>query len=351
MYWMRMILAAAVVGLMVPFAVAQDAKKEERKTEAKPGAEGKPGEKKDAKQADRGDAKAEALLKRAYTRVHSAEADGLKKLKANASIEIDISAFGAGKQAFDGALWWKSGSPAMWQANEDGGDENPMLAMIVPIARQVFEPYLGYVTGFEAWDVRFKEAKFKLLEAEKKEGEKPAEGAAEKTDEKAEKVDIIEVTYGDKRVETFKVSKNMVVSFTKDTVIGMAEQEQKAKITFSFEYEDLGKKLRPKKVTGDTEIEMPELPGENDPKNPGAPRAGGGRDTLSGSITVEKWGKAGDHDIALELKGAVGLKSLGAEFPAAFKITEPKINDDVKDAEFPKGETPEGKTPEGDDEF
>ncbi|MBX3461467.1 MAG: hypothetical protein KF696_16090 [Planctomycetes bacterium] len=342
MHWMRMIVAAAVVGLVVPFAVAQDAKKDERKTESKP-ADGKGDAKKDAKAADRGDAKAEALLKRAYTRVHSAEADGLKKLKANASIEIDISAFGAGKQAFDGSLWWKSGSPAMWQANDDGGGENPMLAMIVPIAKQVFEPYLGYVTGFEAWDVRFKEAKFKLLEAKKEEGAKEEKAA--------DKVEVVEVTYGDGRVETFKVAKNMVQSFTKDTVIGMAEQEQKAKITFTFEYEDLGKKLRPKKVTGDTEIEMPEIPGENDPKNPGAPRAGGGRDTLSGSITVEKWGKAGDHDIALELKGAVGLKSLGAEFPAAFKITEPKINDDVKDADFPKGATPEGKTPSGDDEF
>lgn len=351
MNWMRLFVAAALVGLMVPFAVAQDAKKPDRKTESKPG-DGKSADGKDGKEAnaDRGDAKAEALLKRAYTRVHSAEADGLKKLMSAASIEIDISAFGAGKQAFEGELWWKSGAPAIWKASEEGDEGgNPMLGMIVPIAKQVFEPYLAYVTGFEAWDVRFKTASFKLLEPKKEEGKE--EGAKE--DPKAEKVDTIEVTYGDKRVETFNVSKNMVLSFTKDTVIGMAEQEQKAKITFTFEYEDLGKKLRPKKVTGDTEIEMPEIPGENDPKNPGAPRAGGGKDTLSGSITVEKWGKAGDHDIAIELKGAVSLKSLGAEFPAAFKITEPKINDAVKDEDFPKGEgtAPEGAAPGEDDEF
>jgi hypothetical protein len=335
----NLLAIVALLGFAAPIAIAQDApERDERKTEAKPA------EKTDEKagEDDSPDAnKAEKLLKRAYTRVHSAEAAGLKKLSATADIEVDASAFGFNKMQFPGQLWWKTGTRATWQSTAEEGDNRNPLSRVSDIARQLFEPYLAYVAGFEAWDVRFKDAKFELLEA--------------KEDKENGKVEQIRVTYKDKRIEQFSVGKNTVLSFTKDDKIGRGDQVQDVKVTFTFEYEDLGKQLRPKKVTGSSEIQMPEMPGDNDPENPGKPKMGGSKDILTGSIAVDKWGKAGEYDVAVELKGSVSLKSLGVEFPATLKLTEMKVNDAVKDADFPKPEGDEDgeKTPpkKEDEEF
>jgi hypothetical protein len=309
---MQLFAAAIAVCLCFVFAVAQEGG-DERKTESRDDAEA-------------GDARAERLLKRAYTRVTSAEAAGLKKLMANANIEVDLSPMGMGAMQFAGELWWESGKPAKWKSIEDegGGNRNP-LAQLSGVAQQVFEPYLAFVVGFDAWDVRFKDARFELLE--------PTE------DEEHGKRDHVKVTYKDEREEIFTVARNSVLSFTRDGEIDLAGEKQKVHVTFSFEYEDQGTKLRPKKITASTEIDVPDLPGQDDPKRPGERSAA---DTLQGSISVERWGKAGEYEIAIELKGTVGLKSLGMEFPVTLKISEPKINDEVKEAAAP-GSEPEGE--------
>jgi hypothetical protein len=308
MNWIKTLAIAASLGLLVTHAGAQDAKPgDEPATSAT---------------RDRGDAKAEKLLKRAYVRVHSAESEGLKRMHATADIDVDANNFGLGNLSFPGDLWWKTGSKAMWVSADDGGEEgnrNP-LGSVSDRARQLFEPYLAYVAGFEAWDMRFKEASFKLLEP--------------KEDKELGKIEQVEVTYGDKTVEVFAVNNNKMLSFAKDAEIKSGDLSLKAKVTFRFEYEDLGAKLRPSKVTGETDLEMPEMPGDQDPKNPGKPRIRA-TDRLTAIINVEKWGKAGDFDVALELKGAISLKSLG-EFPVTLKLSSFKINDEVKDEDFPK---------------
>ena len=329
--------ALIAAGMIVLPALAQDKKPEakpekgtEKKTES-----GKEGEGKSDAAKDRGDKKAENLLKKAYMRVHSAEADGLKKLYAEADIAVDASAFGFGEMPFPGNLYWETGGKATWSSADDEGEAgsaNP-LGNVSEIVKQLFEPYLAYVAGFEAWDSRFKVASFKLLDPAKDEAGKVIE-------------ENVEVTYEKGEIEVFQVADNKVVSFSRDAEL----QGQKAKVKISFEYEDTGKKLRPTKVTGDTELEMAGMPGQQpDPKNP-VPRGPATKERLEGSIKVKKWGKAGTFEVATELEGSIKLGGMGVEFPATLELTNIKINDDVKDEHKPKaGGTDDGKS--DDDEF
>lgn len=331
----KLLAAFAMVGLVTPFALAQDAKKDERKTDSKDEkkVEGKADEAKT--KLDRGDEKAEKFLKRAYIRVYSAEAEGLKKLHAGADIGVDASAFGMGEVPFAGDLWWKSGGRATWESADEGeeGGANP-LGNISAMAKKLFEPYLAYVTGFESWDVRFKEASFKF-------GDPIMEGEGDKAKEVAK---TVVVTYLDeKRVpETFAVAENKVLSVSYDDEVN----GQKARVTMSFSYEDKGDKLRVADITGSTEVDMSGLPGqEPDPKNP-VPR-GASKEKLEGTIKVSKYGKVGEFELALELEGSLSL--MGMKFPATLKLSDAKINDDVKDDDFPKEAETEEDT--SDDEF
>lgn len=332
----KVLAALAVVAMLTPLAIAQDAKKEgkkdERKTESKPDAEGKTEGK---GSFDRGDEKAEKFFKRAYIRVNSAEEKGLRKLTAAADIAVDASAMGAGEFPFEGNIWWKSGGKATWQAVEsEDGDANPMMGQLTNVARDVFEPYLAYVTGFEAWDIRFKEASFKF-------GDPVMEGEGDKAKEVAK---TVIVKYADeKRAEdTFVVKENKVASVEHDGTMG----GQKARLLYTFEYEDQGDKLRLTSITGSSEIDVSGMPGqEPDPKNP-VPK-GATKERLEGTIKVTKYGKAGEYEIAMELEGSVSL--MGLKFPATFTLSDAKVNDDVKDEDFP---SEDGAAEESsDDEF
>ncbi|MBE7490842.1 MAG: hypothetical protein HS108_03620 [Planctomycetes bacterium] len=340
MRFLTALCAALSLTLVAGLALAQD-KPDSKKTETKPG-ETKPGakpgagdEKKDPakKPMDRGDKKAEALLKKAWERVLSAEASGLERLKAQANISVNASAFGQGEMPFNGKLLWKKGSKAIWQSDDEGAGEgaNP-LGNVSAIARRVFEPYLAYVTGFPAWDGKFKEASFKM-------------GDPVKDDKGKVTADRVVVTFADDRVETFTVADNKVTA--------MATTEDfdgnKADMEHQYTYEDTGKKLRLSKVTASTKVDMGALPGGDDPKNPGARPSG--RESLDGSIEIKKYGKAGEYDIAIELKG--GLSFMGMEFPTKLTITEPKVNKDVTDADLKplEEEGKAGDKPKEDDEF
>lgn len=341
MRMLKIAMALAVVGMAMPMALAQDAKKEERKTESGKEGEAKPGEGKAGAKFDRGDEKAEKLLMRAYKRVYSAEEKGLKKLHSTADISVDVSAFGMGEFPFAGDLFWKSGGKATWESTDEEGDagpENP-LGNVSAIAKGLFEPYLAYVTGFEDWDVRFKEANFKFGDTVMK-----IEGEGEDAKEKEIGKTIV-VTYGDetRKPDTFSVVENKVTSISHDAEM----QGQQARVTFSFEFEDKGTFLRVTAITGSTEVDMAGMPGqEPDPKNP-VPR-GSTREELKGTIKVTKFGKAGDYELATELEG--GMSLMGMNFPAKLKLADIKINDDVKDADFPSEAAPEGEKGT-DDEF
>lgn len=331
---LKVLAAAAVVGLITPFALAQDSKKEDPPK----GNEG--GARADGDKFDRGDEKAEKFLKKPYIRVYSAEEKGLKKIHSSADITVDASAFGFGALEFAGDMWWRSGGNAIWEAAEDDtGGGNPMANMS-GIAKDLFEPYLGYVTGFESWDVRFKEASFKFGDPVM---EEEGEGDKKKAKEVAKTV-IVDYADEKRSDDTFTVADNKVTSVAFDDDV----QGQKARVTFTYEYEDQGKQLRLSSIGADTEISVEGLPGaERDPKKPGG--EGADKEKLTGKITVKKYGKVGDYDIALELEGELNMSMMGQElkFPTTLTLADAKINDDVKDEDFPKeaGEEPT------DDEF
>lgn len=342
MRFLTAICAALSLSLIAGFALAQD-KPDAKKTETKPGevkpGEAKPGagdEKKDpAKPMDRGDKKAEALLKKAWERVLSAEANGLERLKAQANISVNLSAFGQGETPFNGKLLWKKGRKAIWQSDDEGAAEgaaNP-LGNVSGVAKGVFEPYLAYVTGFPAWEGKFKEASFKM-------------GEQVKDDKGKVTADRVVVTYADEKTETFTVAENKVTALAATVDLNGS----KAEMEHQYSYEDTGKKLRLSKVAATTKVDVGGLPGQDDPKNP-VPK-GSGKESLDGSIEIKKYGKAGEYDIAIELKG--GLSFMGMEFPTKLTITEPKVNKDVTDEDLKPmdEEAKEGEEkPKEDDEF
>lgn len=335
----KLLAAIALVGLITPFALAQDTKKEERKTGSEK--EGKAGEAKSDK-FDRGDEKAEKFLKKPYIRVYSAEEKGLKKLHAGADISVDASAFGFGALEFAGDMWWRTGGNAIWEAAEDDtGGANPMGNMS-GIAKDLFEPYLGYVTGFESWDVRFKEASFKF-------GDPVMEEVGEGDKKKSKEVGkTVIVDYADEKRsdDTFTVRDNKITNVAFDGQV----QGQKSRVIFTYEYEDQGKQLRLSSVGADTEISVEGLPGqERDPKKPGGEGAAQ-KETLQGKITVKKYGKVGEFEVALELEGELKMSMMGQEltFPTTLTLADAKINDDVKDEDFPEEA---GEAPTEDDEF
>ena len=336
MRMLTVLAAVAAIGLITPFALAQDTKKsekEDRKTESK---KDEKKEDKENTKVDRGDKKAEDLFKRAYIRVYSAESKGLKKLHAGSDISVDATAMGFGEMPFEGEVFWKSGGHAIWKSTqeEDGASTNP-LGNLSDIAKGLFEPYLGYVTGFESWDVRFKKASFAF-----------GDPVMDEKDEKKEVAKTIVVTYIDseRKKETFTVAENQVKTMAHETEL----QGQKAEVTFTYTYEDKGKFLRLASVSAETEVDMSGLPGqEPDPKNP-VPK-GDTKQKLTGEIKVTKYGKVGEFELALEMEATLKFNMMGQEmsFPATLALSDSKINDDVKDEDFPE----EAKPKSDDDEF
>lgn len=329
MRMLKLFAAIAIVALIAPLTLAQDAdKKEDRKTESKDDADKTEGTK-EGDDFDRGDAEAEKLFKRAYTRVYSAEAKGLKKLHSTADIAVDLTAMGAGEMPFGGTMSWQSGGKAVWESSDEDDGSNP-LGNVSAIAKGVFEPYLAYVMGFESWDVRFEKASFQF-----------GEPVMEEEKEVAKTV-VVDFADEERPDETYAIAENKVISLSHEAEV----QGQKATATFKYEYEDKGKELRLKSVVATTEVEMAGMPGqERDPKNP-VPK-GDTKEKLEGKIEVTKYGKVGEFELAMELEGS--LSFMGMEFPTSLTLSDVKINDDVKDEELPENSKDEAGG--DDDEF
>lgn len=310
MRYLTSLSAVLALSLFGGLSLAQDTPKAEPKKEEKP-----------AKRLDRGDTKAEKLLKKAWDRVQSAETDGLERLKTNAKITVDAKAVGRGAMNFDGHLLWKKGAKAVWNAKEDpaGGANNPM-ASVAKIARALFEPYLAYVTGFASFDGKFKNVNFKMGDAVK--------------DEKGNKTgETVLVTFDDEHVETIVVAENKVVSMAREAELN----GEKTKMRFLYTYEDTGKKLRLNKVAVTTKV---------DASAEGAEKTEGddADSTIEGSIEIEKYGKAGEYEIAVELKGSLQLMAM--DFPTKLVISDAKVNKDVSDEDLKPMEPKEEKKPE-----
>lgn len=332
--WKTVIAALAIALFTAPLAIAQDAKPAgEKETESKTK------EEKSADQLKKEADKAEKLLKRAYIRVNSAEAQGLKKFRADADIVVDLSAMGMGEMPFPGALNWASGKPANWEAVEDeDAGPNPM-AGVSDIAKSLFEPYMGYVVGFAAWDSNFKDATFALAEPEVDEDGKKVADVIVVTHIKPLAEDAAKGAKPETEEITYAVSKNKLVWLKQPKEL----QGQKAVLKLSFEYEDKGKSLRLSKVSGLTAVKMEGMP--EDPKNPAkeAPTA-----EVKGSIEITKNGKVGEFEIATELKGSLSV--MGRDFPTTLTITNALVNDDVKDEEKDDAEDGEPKGDKSDDD-
>ncbi len=325
---MRVLMAAMLAGMVMVPALAQDSKEAPAKDAKKTSSE---------KKADVGDKSAMKMLKKAWERVHSAKADGLERLKADADIEADVSAMGMGELAFGGHLIWSKEKGGDWISDEDEGAEgnsNP-LGNMSGAAKGVFQQFLPYVMGFDAWDDHFKEAKFAFKEiekSEKKEGDKEAEAVKGK-------LIVVTMKKDDKEVkETYNVHEGKIVFVKRKQDF----QGQMADATVSYEYEDKGKKLRINKITVKTELDVSGMPGQNDPKNPGA---NPGPEAVESSTTISKYIKAGDTEIAAELETT--FKIMGMEIPLSLNITNPKANKEVSDDDLKELE---GESAGGSDE-
>jgi hypothetical protein len=309
---LTMLMAVLALLLVQPLTHAEDEadKADERRTETP-----------DADKA-KSDPRAKRMLERAYKRVHSAEADGLERLRAGADIEVDGASMGIGKLTFPGELSWESGKPAQWRSEEDeDGGANP-LGQLSDAVRELFEPYLGYVAGFESWDVRFKDAHFEMLEPEERDEELT--------------LDRVQVTYPDERVEVFFIARNQIMEFTRQAEV----RGQEATLVIGFEYEDLGRKLMPRKVTGTTEFEM-EMPGQEGERR-------GERDRLEGVIEVKRWSKAGEFELATEMGATIRIPAFGLSFPATLKLGNIRVNDEAEEEAKPQ---PEREREEGEEDF
>lgn len=315
----KLLAAVALVALIAPLTVAQEAeKKSDRKTEStdKPD---KSGENAEGDDFDRGDSEAEQLLKRAYRRVYSAESKGLKKLHAGSSIIVDATDMGMGELPFDGTLTWASDARAEWKSEAEGEGQNPM-GRVSDVARQLFEPYLSYVTGFADWDSRFAEASFEF-------------GDSQVDEEGNETSKTVVVTFADedKPDATFAIADNKVISVTSTATFN----EREAEVTHSYKYEDVGKHLRLSEVAASTKVDVSDLPGQGGDEKKPAPE-GAQKVSLDGKIAVTKYGQAGEFEVALELEGELGM--LGMKFPATLSLSGVKVNEEVKEEDLPDAE-------------
>lgn len=319
--------ASALLALFMfgSMAIAQDAKPEK-----------KPEEKKADEKFDRGDEKAEKELKKAYTRIISAEAKGLERFKGDAKIVIDMSSSGLPVNVPPqvGKLLWKSGKAPHFEPSGEA-EKGPGGMDTSAMTRQAFAPFMSFVFGVEAWDSRFKEANFKY-------GEVPAAERAEK-DAKKKKVYII-VKYKDTEqpAETYAIADNKVVSMAAERTL----QGQKQLVQYSFTYEDKGKELKIKEVLLSSKLTIPAgaMPGQTpDPKHPEgekkegeAEEEGEGEDQEGGvdmSVKLTEFATVGKAEVCTKLEVTIDVKigPMQMSIPASLVITNPKGNKDVSD--------------------
>ena len=276
MKFAKLLTAVLALALAGSYTLAQEKETGTKESLEKKAGEksGKEGEK--AKKFDRGDAKAEKILKKAYIRVQSAESDGLKKFVADAT--VDLSFMGQVMKV-EGSLLWKSGQGILFDVEVD--EENPMSGMLTGRVKEAFEPFMRFALGFEAWDVKFKEANFSFGKVEKKKDDKKrVEGEEAKKDDG--KVIVVKFKDKTKTSETYVVKENKVTA-VRTTI----SPDSKNLVVYKFEYKDKGKSLRIEKIETTAElegIELPEMP--EDPKNPVPKEKSDGKSSMESSIEV-----------------------------------------------------------------
>lgn len=317
--------ASALMALMLVGVVSVVAQ-EKPKGEEKPAAE----------KFDRGDEKAEKELKKAYTRIISAESKGLERFKGDGKIVIDTSSTGLPIQIppQTGKVLWKAGKPVHFEADKASGGAGPGGMDPSQIAQQAFAPFMSFVFGVEAWDSRFKEANFKY-------GEVPA---AEK-DAKKKKTYVI-VKYKDETQpsETYSIEENKVVGMAAERTL----QGQKQLVQYTFVYEDKGKELKIKEVNLSSKMTIPAgaMPGGDgapDPKKPeseeqpeGEGEGEGEGDQEGGidmSVKLTEFATIGKAEICSKMEVTIDVKMgpMQLSIPASLVITNPKGNKDVSD--------------------
>ena len=323
--------ASALLALFLfgSMAIAQDAKPEK-----------KPEEKKAEEKFDRGDEKAEKELKKAYTRIISAEAKGLERFKGDAKIVIDMSSSGLPINVPPqvGTLLWKSGKAPHFEPSGEA-EKGPGGMDTSAMTRQAFAPFMSFVFGVEAWDSRFKEANFKY-------GEVPEAEKAEKDAKKKKTYIVVKYKDTEQPAETYALAENKVVGMAAERTL----QGQKQLVQYTFVYEDKGKELKIKEVLLTSKMTIPAgaLPGaEPDPKHPEGEKKeeekkeGEGEEPapedqeggIDMSVKLTEFATVGKAEICTKLEVTIDVKAgpMQLSIPASLVITNPKGNKDVSD--------------------
>lgn len=337
--------ASALLALFMfgSMAVAQQAKPDK-----------KPEEKKAEEKFDRGDEKAEKELKKAYTRIVSAEAKGLERFKGDAKIVIDMSSSGlpVNVPPQTGKLLWRAGKAPHFEP-EGEPQKGPGGMDTSAMTRQAFAPFMSFVFGVEAWDSRFKEANFKF-------GEVPAAEKNEKDAKKKKTYVIVKYKDAEQPAETYAIADNKVVGMAAERTL----QGQKQLVQYSFTYEDKGKELKIKEVLLTSKLTIPAgaMPGqEPDPKRPEGEKKEGegeaeGEDQEGGvdmSVKLTEFATVGKAEVCTKLEVTIDVKigPMQMSIPASLVITNPKGNKDVSDDDLkPLDNAPKAADGGSDDE-
>lgn len=337
--------ASALLALFMfgSMAIAQDAKPQP-----------KPEEKKAEEKFDRGDEKAEKELKKAYTRIISAEAKGLERFKGDAKIVIDMSSSGLPINVPPqvGTLLWKSGKAPHFEPSGEA-EKGPGGMDTSAMTRQAFAPFMSFVFGVEAWDTRFKEANFKY-------GPVPEAEKAEKDAKKKKTYIVVKYKDTEQPGETYALAENKVVGMAAERTL----QGQKQLVQYTFVYEDKGKELKIKEVLLTSKMTIPagSLPGsEPDPKHPEGEKKEGEKEGegeeqpadeeggIDMSVKLTEFATVGKAEICTKLEVTIDVKAgpMQLSIPASLVITNPKGNKDVSDDDLKPMDTPDASGTEG----
>ncbi|MCC6572685.1 MAG: hypothetical protein IT462_02740 [Planctomycetes bacterium] len=311
---MKTMFLAIALALSATLVVAEDTPK----TEPAP------------KAFDRGDAAAEKILKRAYTRVASAEAKGLERMLAEAKVTFDLSKSKLPLKVppCDGRLAWQAGHTPLLDL-----DDPVQGYRISQYCENAFQPYVFFVFGLPGWDNFFKEANFKFVDAPK---DIPEDGAKDK---------FVAVTFSDvaRGTQTFQVRDTTIIAIN----FQMDIMDSPATARLIFTYEDKGKDLRIIQIDTDADVMMivPEDEEEAEPKEAEKPKDGEEakpempetpkkkKTNIQQTVKLTEYATAGKAEVCSKMEAEISV-DFGAsklEFPATLELKNIKANKDVSD--------------------
>lgn len=274
----------------------------------------------EAKPLDRGDDKAEKALKRAYTRIASAESKGLSRLYADAKVSFDMTkaAIPRNVPPCEGKLMWKSGTAPLLELQDPREGWR-----ISPLAEDAFKHYTPYIFGMPAWDGHFAKAHFSFADAPK---DLPEEAAKDR---------FILVKFANETLgsRTYQVRDLLLISISFETTIA----GNSATVRLGFTFDDRGKELRLTQIDADATAMVMVEPAqgeEGDDGNPAGPKPV--KTSVQQTVRLSEYATAGKAEICSKMTAdiSIELRDFKLEFPATLELTKIRADKDVTDADL-----------------